>query len=115
MTLAALDGKPLLVNLWASGCPACRRELPLFAEAAQRGDVRVVTINQGESLLEVARYLDQQGLERMPTLLDPHQTLMALSHAPGLPTTLYYAADGTLLTRHVGEFGRAQLDAWLGR
>lgn len=113
--LAALDGKPLLVSLWTSACPACRRELPLLAEAAQRGDVRVVTINQGESLLEVARYLDQQGLDLPLTLLDPRQRLMALSQAPGLPTTLYYAADGTLTTRHVGELGRAQLDAWLDR
>ncbi|MDW5376158.1 TlpA disulfide reductase family protein [Halomonas sp. HP20-15] len=113
--LSALGGEPLLVNLWASTCPACRRELPLLAEAAQRGDVRVVTINQGESLLEVARYLDQQGLDRPATLLDPHQRLIALSQAPGLPTTLYYAADGTLLISHAGEFGRAQLDAWLDR
>lgn len=113
--LAALGGKPLLINLWASGCPACRRQLALLAEAAQRDDVGVVTINQGESLLEIARYLDQQALEPPLTLLDPRQTLLALSQAPGLPTTLYYAADGALITRHVSEFGRAQLDAWLDR
>ncbi|WP_136068335.1 TlpA disulfide reductase family protein [Modicisalibacter radicis] len=115
VTLAALDGKPLLINLWASGCPACRRELPLLAEAARRDDVRVVAVNQGESLLEVARFLDRRGLDRPLTLLDPHQSLMALSHAPGLPTTLYFDADGTLLTRHVGAVGRARLETWLDR
>ncbi len=115
VTLAELTGKPLLINLWVSDCPACRRGLALLAEAAQRDEVRVVTINQGESLLEVARYLDQQGLDRPLTLLDPRQTLMTLSRAPGLPTTLYFAADGTLINRYDGEFGRAQLDAWLDR
>lgn len=115
VALAELADKPLLINLWASGCPACRRELALLAEAAQRGDVRVVTVNQGESLLEVARYLDRQALYLPLTLLDPRQRLTALSQAPGLPTTLFYSADGRLLTRHVGEFGRAQLDAWLAR
>lgn len=115
VALAELTGKPLLINLWASDCAACRRELPLLAEAARRDDVRVATINQGESLLEVARYLDQQGLDLPLTLLDPHQRLMALSHAPGLPMTLYFDTRGTLIDHHAGAFGRAQLDDWFDR
>ncbi|MBZ9558909.1 MULTISPECIES: TlpA disulfide reductase family protein [unclassified Modicisalibacter] len=115
VALAELHGEPLIVNLWATWCGPCRREMPLLADAAATPGVTVVPINQGESLLAVARYLDQQGLDFEHALLDPHQQLLALSATPGLPTTLVFDAEGRLVERHVGELGRSQLEAWLAR
>ncbi|WP_136248689.1 TlpA family protein disulfide reductase [Halomonas borealis] len=112
--LADLTGQTLIVNLWATWCPPCRRELPLLAEADARDDVTVVIANQGEDLLPVARYLDARGLEFEHPLLDPRQSLMVESDAPGLPTTLLFDAEGRTRERHVGELTRATLDDWLG-
>ncbi|MBB3141604.1 TlpA disulfide reductase family protein [Halomonas organivorans] len=111
--LAGLTGQRVIVNLWATWCPPCRRELPRLAEADGRDDVTVVVVNQGEDLLPVARYLDAQGLAFSHALLDPRQSLMVASDAPGLPTTLLFDADGRTRERHVGELTQAILDDWL--
>ncbi|MFG6178570.1 redoxin family protein [Halomonas sp. THAF12] len=111
--LAGLSGQRVIVNLWATWCPPCRRELPLLAETDARDDITVVVVNQGEDLLPVARYLDAQGLAFEHALLDPRQSLMVETDAPGLPTTLLFDAEGRTLERHVGELTRALLDDWL--
>lgn len=111
--LREIPGDYVLVNLWATWCPPCLREMPLLAEADARDGVSVVVVNQGEELLQAARYLDEQGLEFPYALLDPRQELMALTQSPGLPTTLLFDAEGRARERHVGELTRAQLDAWL--
>lgn len=123
LTLENLDGEPvnlselqderIVLNLWATWCPPCLREMPLLVEADQRDGVTVVIANQGEDLLQAARYLDEQGFELSHSLLDPHQELTVLSKTPGLPTTLLFGADGRVLEQHIGELTRAQLDAWL--
>ncbi|MBW5801250.1 TlpA disulfide reductase family protein [Halomonas elongata] len=112
--LSSLSGEHVLINLWATWCPPCRREMPLLDEVDDREDVTVVVVNQGEDLLPVVRYLDEQGLEFSHALLDPRQQLMVESASPGLPTTLLFDAEGRGVTQHVGELTRATLDDWLG-
>ncbi len=103
----------IIVNLWATWCPPCLREMPLLEEAAKRDGVSVVVANQGEDLLPMVRYLDEQQLEFRYALRDPSQQLMALFQAPGLPTTALFDGQGNTLDIHVGELTRAQLDRWL--
>ena len=103
----------VIVNLWATWCPPCRREMPLLEEAAQREGVSVAVVNQGEDLLPIVRYLDAEGLYFTHALRDPGQTLMALFEAPGLPITVLFDGQGTTLDIHVGEATRAYLEHWL--
>jgi thiol-disulfide isomerase/thioredoxin len=113
IALPSLKGETVVLNLWASWCPPCLREMPLLAEIDARDGVRVVVVNQGENLLQVARYLDAHELDFEHALLDTQQQMMALTAAPGLPTTLLFDASGRLVDQHVGELSRAQLNAWL--
>ncbi|SFU91627.1 TlpA disulfide reductase family protein [Halomonas korlensis] len=113
--LRSLRGERVVLNLWATWCPPCLREMPLLAEADSRDGVTVVVVNQGEDLLPVVRYLDEQGLSFRHALLDPKQRLMALLESPGLPTTMLFDTEGRPVERHVGELTRAQLDSWLGQ
>ncbi|WP_416138267.1 redoxin family protein [Halomonas sp. HK25] len=115
VNLRQLQGETVVLNLWATWCPPCLRELPLLAEADARDGVTVVVANQGEELLQVIRYLDDQDLAFRYPLRDPNQELMVLLEAPGLPTTLLFDASGRAVERHVGELSRAQLGAWLDR
>ncbi|WP_168015472.1 TlpA family protein disulfide reductase [Halomonas salinarum] len=112
VALETLTGQPVLINLWATWCPPCLREMPLLEDVANRDDITVVVANQGEELLQVVRYLDDQNLSFDQALLDPQQRLSVIAESPGLPTSLYFDADGRLVEHHVGELSRAQLEAW---
>ncbi|MGQ4879099.1 redoxin family protein [Billgrantia sp. LNSP4103-1] len=115
VALHDLRGERVVVNLWATWCPPCLREMPLLAEADAREDVTVVVINQGEELLQVVRYLDEQGLSFRYPLLDPSQEMMKRLESPGLPTTMLFDREGRAVERHVGELSRSQLNGWLER
>lgn len=109
------QGRPLLINLWATWCPPCRREMPVLAVFDQDERLDVVLLNQGESLLAVSEYLQDQQLDFRHSLLDAQQQAMGFYQAPGLPITLFYDAEGQLVNRHIGEISRAQIEAFLQR
>jgi len=111
--LSDFAGEVVLLNLWATWCHPCLREMPLLAEADQREGVGVVVANQGEELLPIVRYLDEQQLSFRYALRDPGQMLMSIVEAPGLPTTVLFDGDGNALDIHVGELTQAHLDRWL--
>jgi thiol-disulfide isomerase/thioredoxin len=115
-TLQAMAGKPMVLNLWATWCPPCRREMPVLARAqAGRQDVTFVFANQGESEALVREYLGDSDLELDNVLLDPFSTVMRDSGSRGLPTTLFFNADGRLVDTHIGELTDAGLAAKLLR
>lgn len=114
--LRALDGRPLVVNLWASWCPPCRREMPVL-EAAQknRPEVRFLLVNQGESAEAVQRFLREQGLSEAAVLLDSGNRLGQATGSFGMPTTLFYDAGGRLRHSQMGELSAASLEYGLGQ
>ena len=109
--LAALaDGKPMVVNLWASWCPPCLREMPVLAAAQQRETgVRFVFVNQGEDRATAQRYLSSGRLDLANVLLDPGAALGREVGSGALPTTLFYDASGRLVDTHLGELSTATL------
>lgn len=121
VTLPALDGavvdlsargEPTIVNVWATWCPPCRRELPLLVTAARESPgVRVLLVNQREAEATVRAYLADQGLPGDGVLLDRGGAVGRELDVAGLPTTFAFAADGRLVDVHVGEISAAALRA----
>ncbi len=110
LSLADYQGKPLVVNLWATWCPPCRREMPVLADAQQREPgINFIFVNQGESRATVEQYLNQEQLQLDNLLLDIHSTTMHALGANGLPTTFFYDAAGELVDTHFGELSVATL------
>jgi thiol-disulfide isomerase/thioredoxin len=105
-TLAEASGKPLLVNLWASWCAPCVKELPtLDALSGRPGSPRIVAVSEdiGERP-SVDAFLDKHGIRDLEIWRDPK---MALSGALGvqvMPTTIYYDASGREIWRYTGDF-----------
>ena len=115
-TMLSEADRPMVVNLSASWCPPCRREMPVFEQAQQeRDDVTFVFVNQGESLSTVSAFLQQESLTLDNVYLDRNNALGHDVGAMAMPTTLYYNADGTLIDTHFGELSRATLDRSLAR
>ena len=114
--LAPHDGKPFVVNLWATWCPPCQAEMPALADA-QAADPRIdlVFVNQGESLDTVEAFMTRLNLHVGNVLLDPEVGVARATGATAYPTTYFYDASGRLLDTHIGQFSRATFGATLDR
>lgn len=112
--LTQFKGKPIVLNLWASWCPPCRREMPVLQHAQKTNtDVHFVFANQAESAELVKDYLDTEGLELDNVLLDLQTQVAHLVQSRGLPTTLFIDAQGNIQTYRIGELSNASLSSHL--
>jgi thiol-disulfide isomerase/thioredoxin len=108
--LRSLAGQPLVVNLWASWCPPCRREMPVLARAQHvYPGVRFLFVNQGEGPAAIRAYLQGQKLRPDHILLDRTNRLGKATASPGMPTTLFFDGSGKLVVRRLGELSAATL------
>ena len=108
VSLAAFAGKPTVVNLWATWCPPCQREMPVLQQAqAANPEVNIVFVNQGEESPTIAAFLERHHLALRNVLVDPQSsTGAALGHS-ALPTTLFFDAHGRLADTRIGELSQA--------
>lgn len=114
--LSAFAGKPTVVNLWATWCPPCVREMPVFQKAqVEHPGVHFVFLNQGEPAHVVRSWLDQRGLTLANVLIDEPRQASAAFKQQGYPTTLFFDAQGRLVSRRIGELSAATLDERLAR
>lgn len=105
VTLADFAGKPLLVNLWASWCAPCVKELPTLDALARTGSVQVLAVSEDSGPhASVVAFLQAHRI----ATLEPYQdSKMALSGALGpdtvLPTSILFDASGKEVWRYVGD------------
>jgi peroxiredoxin len=117
LDLAALRGRPLVVNFWATWCEPCVREFPLLRRAAadHRGDRLAVVGVLTNDRPDPARAFARRHGATWPMALDPAASTAATWGAVGLPHTFFVHSDGTLSTHQLGELTRASLDRQLRR
>lgn len=115
IALSQVDSnKPRVINLWATWCPPCRREMPVLEQAQQENPkIGVVFVNQGEHPAVVEQFLNNQSLHLDNVVLDSRGMLGNLVGSRALPTTLFVDAKGRLVDAHLGELSRATLTAKL--
>ncbi len=114
--LDGFAGAPTVVNLWATWCPPCVREMPLLQKAqVEHADVNFVFLNQGEDKRHVSRWLSKQQLPLRNVLLDPERLASAAFLQKGYPTTLFFNSKGELVSVRIGELSSATLSERLER
>lgn len=110
LALPALAGKPVVLNLWASWCGPCRREMPVLQQAQRNHPhVTFVFVNQGESAETVRAYLASQHLALDNVVLDPASRTGATLGSKALPTTFFFDGKGAMRARRIGEVSAATL------
>lgn len=108
--LAQFQGKPTVVNLWATWCPPCVREMPVMSQAqASNPTTNFVFINQGESAQRVSDWLGARNLLLRNVLLDTKGQALGAFNQRSLPTTLFFDAKGRLVSTRTGELSPASL------
>ena len=109
-TLAEAKGKPVLVNLWASWCAPCVKELPtLDALSRKPGAPRIIAVSEdiGERP-SVEAFLESHGIKDLEAWRDPKMALTGEIGVEVMPTTVYYDGSGKEIWRYTGD-----LD-WMG-
>lgn len=110
ISLRTFTGRPTVVNLWATWCPPCRREMPVLQDAQERyPNVHFVFANQGEAAATVSQYLAEDELNLANILLDKSMQLPQQMKSSVFPTTLFFNEKGILVNRRVGELSAATL------
>jgi thiol-disulfide isomerase/thioredoxin len=104
-TLGAFRGHPLLVNLWATWCGPCVKELPTLDALATRdaGKLAVIAISEdmgGDK--QVQPFLKGHGIKTLTGYTDVKNELMTAVAAADLPTTILYDAKGHEVWRASG-------------
>jgi thiol-disulfide isomerase/thioredoxin len=103
--LAALRGKVVLVNFWATWCAPCVEEMPalarLRARLAPRG-FEVLAVNQGEMPASVTAFVERTGLD-LPVLLDREKAVARDWKVRALPTTFVVDGKGRIRLYAEGE------------
>jgi thiol-disulfide isomerase/thioredoxin len=110
---AAYAGEPLVVNFFGSWCPPCNTEAPDLATFAGETGVQLVGIAVNDTEEDALAFMDEHGLT-FPIVIDDN-SLGADYGVTGVPTTIFFDAQGQETDRLVGAASLDQFNAALAQ
>jgi cytochrome c biogenesis protein CcmG, thiol:disulfide interchange protein DsbE len=114
ITLSQYQGKPLIVNFWASWCEPCQQETPLLASwyARQHGHVIVVGLDENDTASSALQFARAKGVS-YPIGVDPQLAAANAYGVTGLPQTFFLNARHRIVDHVLGAVTEADLDKGL--
>ena len=111
--IADFKGKPVLVNLWATWCAPCVKELPTLDALARTGRVQVLAVSQDDAPhASVVAFLQAHHIASLKPYQDAKMSLSgALGPDTVLPTSILIDADGKEVWRYVGDLDWTSAEA----
>lgn len=100
VNIQSLKGKKLFVNLWASWCPPCKREMPSIEKLARSVDnnkVQFLLISLDDQFDLAKKYVSSKGL-KLP-IYYPNENPPALFNVQAIPATFIFNENGELVKR----------------
>jgi thiol-disulfide isomerase/thioredoxin len=104
--LSVLKGKVTLLNLWATWCAPCRKEMPVLANLQKElggADFQVVELSEDlKGYGPSADFLKSVGADSLTLYADDKAKALDAIRGPGLPITLLLNRDGKEIGRLIG-------------
>lgn len=116
ISLADLEGKPAVVNFWATWCVPCYAEHPVLVDAAERlrGEVVFVGVIYEDEDDKVRRFLARYG-SAYPSLRDVDGKTAIAYGVYGVPETFFIDREGQIVAKHEGALDYPKLSAYLAQ
>lgn len=105
VSLAALKGKVVMVNFWATWCVPCRQEMPHLQALYERYNslgFELLAVNVEKNKAEEVRKWLEETPVTFPVLFDPNNQVTKLYKVQTMPSTVLVARDGTMRFIHHG-------------
>jgi len=101
VTLGNVDGKPMVVNVWASWCVACRQEHEVLKRGARRyaDQVSLVAVNYKDELANARRWLTRLGDPYLWSLHDLTGRVGIELGVYGVPETFFVNSNGIIVEK----------------
>jgi peroxiredoxin len=112
VTLSDYEGRPIVLNFWATWCPPCVAEMPTLDAAYNGGeydDLVILAVSVEESPATVERFMDREGLS-LPVLLDSKGKVSGAYRVRGIPTTFFIDRDGVIVDIFSGSLSEKNLE-----
>jgi cytochrome c biogenesis protein CcmG/thiol:disulfide interchange protein DsbE len=110
VSLSQYQGKPLIINFWASWCGPCQQETPLLAGwyKQQHGHVALLGLDENDVAADAVRFAAAKGVS-YPIGFDPAVTVPAAYGVDGLPQTFFLNAEHRIVDHVLGAVTEAEL------
>jgi len=106
LSLHDFRGRPVLLNIWATWCVPCRKEMPSLDRLQAKFDpsqLLVLTLSiDSRGIPAVKPFYHELGLKSLGIYVDQSGATLGLVGAPGLPTTLLLNEQGQEIGRKIG-------------
>ena len=109
------EGRPLVINFWASWCPPCRQESPAFERQWRRyrdTGIQFVGVDIQDDVSDAEAYVREFGLT-FPNGIDPDGRITIDYGVIGLPVTFFVGSSGIVEGRWVGATPEEKLEEWV--
>lgn len=107
-------GRPVIVKYFASWCGPCAAEAPVLLDAADaHPEVAMLGIAHQDPFDAASDWIEEHGVDRIPTLLDLEGETARMMGARGMPSVSFVDTEGKLIYTHTGPIDPPLLEAWI--
>jgi thiol-disulfide isomerase/thioredoxin len=103
LTLAALEGKVILLNFWATWCGPCRAEIPdlIALQDRYKNHLQIIGLNVDDEEADIQKYVEEMGIN-YPVAMTSNDVRVQYGGIPALPTSFVLDTEGRVVQKHVG-------------